>query len=108
MKIKDAELLTGLSAKTIRFYESEGLISVRRNSNAYRDYDEDNIKELKRIKILRQLEIPISKIREFKNGDLQLENILKEKLEELNKGELDIQSKKFTIEVLLKEVKEKS
>jgi DNA-binding transcriptional MerR regulator len=105
MKIKDAELLTGLSAKTIRFYESEGLISVRRNSNAYRDYDEDNIKELKRIKILRQLEIPISKIREFKNGDLQLENILKEKLEELNKGELDIQSKKFTIEVLLKEVK---
>ncbi len=105
MKIKDAELLTGLSAKTIRFYEGEGLISVRRNSNAYRDYDEDNIKELKRIKILRQLEIPISKIREFKNGDLQLENILKEKLEELNKGELDIQSKKFTIEVLLKEVK---
>lgn len=105
MKIKNAELLTGLSAKTIRFYESEGLISVRRNSNAYRDYDEDNIKELKRIKILRQLEIPISKIREFKNGDLQLENILKEKLEELNKGELDIQSKKFTIEVLLKEVK---
>ncbi|WP_346897586.1 MerR family transcriptional regulator [Clostridium sp. UBA7503] len=105
MKIKDAKLLTGLSAKTIRFYESEGLISVRRNSNAYRDYDEDNIKELKRIKILRQLEIPISKIREFKNGDLQLENILKEKLEELNKGELDIQSKKFTIEVLLKEVK---
>ncbi len=105
MKIKDAELLTGLSDKTIRFYESEGLISVRRNSNTYRDYDEDNIKELKRIKILRQLEIPISKIREFKNGDLQLENILKEKLEELNKGELDIQSKKFTIEVLLKEVK---
>ncbi|WP_346892820.1 MerR family transcriptional regulator [Clostridium sp. UBA871] len=105
MKIKDSELLTGLSAKTIRFYESEGLISVRRNSNTYRDYDEDNIKELKRIKILRQLEIPISKIREFKNGDLQLENILKEKLEELNKGELDIQSKKFTIEVLLKEVK---
>ncbi len=105
MKIKDAELLTGLSAKTIRFYESEGLISVRRNSTTYRDYDEDNIKELKRIKILRQLEIPISKIREFKNGDLQLENILKEKLEELNKGELDIQSKKFTIEVLLKEVK---
>ncbi len=105
MKIKDAELLTGLSAKTIRVYESEGLISVRRNSNAYRDYNEDNIKELKRIKILRQLEIPISKIREFKNGDLQLENILKEKLEELNKGELDIQSKKFTIEVLLKEVK---
>ncbi len=105
MKIKDAELITGLSAKTIRFYESECLISVRRNSNAYRDYDEDNIKELKRIKILRQLEIPISKIKEFKSGNISLKNILKEKLEELNKGELDIQSKKFTIEVLLKEVK---
>ncbi|APF28714.1 MerR family DNA-binding transcriptional regulator [Clostridium botulinum] len=31
MKIKDAELLTKLSAKTIRYYESEELISIKRN-----------------------------------------------------------------------------
>lgn len=105
MKIKDAELLTGLSVKTIRFYESEGLISVKRNSNAYREYDEENIKELKRIKILRQLEIPIVKIKEFKMGNISLEKVLKEKLDELNKDELELENKKFTIEVLLKEVK---
>lgn len=105
MKIKEAELLTGLSAKTIRFYESEDLISVKRNSNAYREYDEENIKELKRIKILRQLEIPIAKIKEFKIGNISLENVLKEKLDGLNKDELELENKKFIIEVLLKEVK---
>jgi len=105
MKIKDAELLTGLSAKTIRFYESAGLISVKRNSNAYREYDEENIKELKRIKILRQLEIPIVKIKEFKMANISLRKVLKEKLDELNKDELELENKKFTIEALLKEVK---
>ena len=35
MKIKDAELLTKLSAKTIRYYESEELISIKRNWNSY-------------------------------------------------------------------------
>lgn len=105
MKIKEAELLTGLSAKTIRFYESEGLISVKRNSNSYREYDEENIRELKRIKILRQLEIPIAKIKEFKIGNISLENILKEKLEELNKDESELENKKITVEALLKEVK---
>ncbi len=106
MKIKDAEMLTGLSARTIRFYESQGLISVKRNSNAYREYDEENIKELKKIKILRQLEIPIAKIKEFKMGNISLEKVLKEKLDELNKDELELENKKFTIEALLKEVKE--
>ncbi|MDS1004499.1 MerR family transcriptional regulator [Clostridium sporogenes] len=48
MKIKEAELLTGLSQKTIRYYETEGLISVKRNLNSYREYDEDNISKLKK------------------------------------------------------------
>jgi DNA-binding transcriptional MerR regulator len=70
MKIKDAELLTGLSAKTIRFYESEGLISVKRNSNSYRDYDEKNIEDLRRIKNLRKLDIPICKIKELNDKEI--------------------------------------
>ncbi|APQ97613.1 MerR family transcriptional regulator [Clostridium botulinum] len=65
MKIKDAERLTGLSQKTIRYYESEGLISVKRNSNSYREYDENNINKLRRIKVLRKLDVPISTIKKL-------------------------------------------
>ncbi|RXI54045.1 MerR family transcriptional regulator [Clostridium tetani] len=73
--IKEAKLLTGLSAKTIRFYESEGLICVKRNSNTYRKYDGKNIDELRRIKILRKLDVPISKIKELNNGKTSLHDI---------------------------------
>ncbi|MCR1139598.1 MerR family transcriptional regulator [Clostridium botulinum] len=65
MKIKDAERLTGLSQKTIRYYESEGLISVKRNSNSYREYDENNINKLRRIKVLRKLDVSISTIKKL-------------------------------------------
>ncbi|WP_407845700.1 MerR family transcriptional regulator [Clostridium tetani] len=73
--IKEAKLLTGLSANTIRFYESEGLICVKRNSNTYRKYDGKNIDELRRIKILRKLDVPISKIKELNNGKTSLHDI---------------------------------
>lgn len=37
MQIKDVEKLTGLTAKSIRFYEAKGLIKVERNEeNSYR------------------------------------------------------------------------
>ncbi|APU59818.1 MerR family transcriptional regulator [Clostridium botulinum] len=72
MKIKDAELLTGLSAKTIRYYESEGLISVKINSNSYQEYDEDNINKLQKIKILRKLDVSISTIKKLNLGEASL------------------------------------
>lgn len=108
MKIKDAELLTGLSAKTIRFYESEGLIYVKRDSNKYREYDEDNINELRRIKILRKIDVPISKIKELNQGKILLHDILEDELKELDESELDLERKKDTIEVILKELNKNS
>lgn len=50
MQIKDVEKLTGLTAKSIRYYESMGLLSVKRNEeNDYRYYTEDNVYQLKRL-----------------------------------------------------------
>lgn len=104
MKIKDAELLTGIPAKTIRYYESQGLISVKRNSNTYRDYTENNITELRRIKILRKLDVPISKIKEFTQGEISLHYILQNEIKNLNEKEINLVRKKSTIEVLLKDL----
>lgn len=102
MKIKDAELLTGLNQKTIRFYESEGLIKVNRLKNSYRDYTEDNIKELRRIKILRGWNVPICKIKDFNKGKVSLNNILQEKLEDLDREELNITKERCVIEQIIK------
>ena len=56
MKINEVEALVGITRKNIRFYEAEGLLSPRRNSqNGYRDYGETEVEVLRRIKLLRKL-----------------------------------------------------
>tara|TARA_R110002095_G_scaffold174943_2_gene152423 strand:- start:93 stop:524 length:432 start_codon:yes stop_codon:yes gene_type:complete len=46
MNIKDAASLSGLPAKTIRYYESIGLLSPLRAENGYRDYREPDLHKL--------------------------------------------------------------
>ena len=54
MKINEVEALVGITKKNIRFYEEQGLLSPRRNSeNGYRDYGEADVAALRQIKLLR-------------------------------------------------------
>ena len=69
MKINEVEALVGITKKNIRFYEAEGLLTPRRNSeNGYRDYGEDEVETLRRIKLLRKLGVPLEEIRQMQTG----------------------------------------
>lgn len=69
MKINEVEALVGITKKNIRFYESEGLLSPRRNSaNGYRDYGPEEVEVLRRIKLLRKLGVPLEEIRKMQRG----------------------------------------
>lgn len=69
MKINEVEALVGITKKNIRFYESEGLLAPRRNSeNGYRDYGEAEVEALRRIKLLRKLGLPLEEIRQMQTG----------------------------------------
>lgn len=46
MNIGEAAKLTGLSDKTLRYYESIGLVSAKRSSNGYRLYTDKQVDEL--------------------------------------------------------------
>lgn len=63
MRIQELEHQVGIERATIRFYEKEGLISPRRSENGYRDYSEDDLEELKRIRLLRELGVSLDTIR---------------------------------------------
>lgn len=66
MKIKDVEKRTGITSYNIRFYEKENLLIPKRNPvNGYREYTEEDILWLNRIKMLRMLDIPVSDIRKI-------------------------------------------
>lgn len=69
MKINEVEALVGITKKNIRFYEAEGLLTPRRNSeNGYRDYGETEVETLRQIKLLRKLGVPLEEIRRMQGG----------------------------------------
>lgn len=76
MTIKELEERTGLSRANIRFYEQEDLLSPRRLPNGYRDYSEAELTTLLRIKLLRELEVPLEEIRQLIRGDAPLAELM--------------------------------
>lgn len=79
MTIKEAEEKTGLARSNIRFYEKEGLLHPRRSAvSGYKDYTEEDVLTLNRIKILRMLDMPVRTIRECLEGEKSLEEALGE------------------------------
>lgn len=69
MKINEVEALVGITRKNIRFYEAEGLLAPRRNSeNGYRDYGEAEVRVLLQIKLLRKLGVSLEEIRRMQSG----------------------------------------
>lgn len=71
MKINEVEALVGISKKSIRFYEEEGLLTPKRNSeNGYRNYSDADVDTLLKIKALRKLGLPLEEIRSLQQGRL--------------------------------------
>lgn len=95
MQIKDVEKLTGLTAKSIRYYESMGLLSVKRNEeNDYRYYTEDNVYQLKKIKLLRYLGFSIQEICNLSDAKAEdMKEALETRAESLSKDSLEYDMK---------------
>ena len=73
LQIKDVEARVGVTRKNIRFYEKEGLLAPRRQAgNGYRDYTEEEVARLERIKLLRKLDVPLEEIAAMLDGRLTL------------------------------------
>ncbi len=71
MKINQVEELAGVTKKNIRFYEEQGLLKPERNpENGYREYTLKDVDSLKKVKLLRKLNVPIEEIRMIHEGAL--------------------------------------
>ena len=81
MNIRDIELRTGLERANIRYYEKEGLLSPNRLSNGYRDYSEDDVETLLRIKLLRELEVSVAEIARLQKNETALREVMASRLE---------------------------
>lgn len=63
MTVNEVETRTGLDRATVRYYESQGLVSPARERNGYRSYSEADVQKLQKVRLLRALEFSIEDIR---------------------------------------------
>lgn len=78
MKIKEVSTITGLTQKTIRFYESMGLIEPATetcNGRVFRNYSQADIESLNEIAVLRKARFSIEEIRQMQEGSDELQTI---------------------------------
>ena len=85
MRIKEVEEKLGIDRETIRFYIKEDLISPEQGSNRYREYTEEDVRQLKRILIMRDLDMSVEDIRSVLRGDKDLIRVLRQKKRDLEK-----------------------
>jgi MerR family transcriptional regulator, copper efflux regulator len=66
VKIQEFAQCTGLSAKTIRYYESIGILATpRRAPNGYREYSEKDVARARFVAGTRSLDLSLEEIREI-------------------------------------------
>ena len=92
MKINEVEALVGVTKKNIRFYEEQGLLSPQRNSdNGYRDYSEEDVQTLRRIKLMRKLGLPIEEIRQMQSGGRTVADAMRRHLVTLERDKRNLE-----------------
>lgn len=92
MFINEVEHLVGLSKKSIRYYEENGLLNPSRNKeNDYRIYQEEDIRKLQVIKFLRELDVPIKDLKSLNEGTLTLQECMTDRIQKIEQEENNYQ-----------------
>lgn len=98
MTIKEIEEASGMQRANIRFYEAEGFLHPEREKNGYRNYTEEDLKVLKKIKLLRSLHISLEEIKAMHQGEQNLVKILEKHMVQLSKQQEELAKSQYVCE----------
>ncbi|MWA13725.1 MerR family transcriptional regulator [Streptomyces sp. BA2] len=65
MRIGELADRAGTTTRTLRYYESRGLLPARRSGNGYRTYGEDDVRLLEQIRTLQDFGFDLEETRPF-------------------------------------------
>jgi DNA-binding transcriptional MerR regulator len=65
MRIGELARKAGTTTRTLRYYESRGLLPARRGENGYRRYDEEDLRLLHQIRLLQDFGFELEETRPF-------------------------------------------
>lgn len=94
MRIHEVAKEAGLSKRAVKYYEEEGLLTVKKDQNGYRNYSEDNIRTLKEISVYRKLGISIKEIKKLLASEDKglLLQVYKEKAARLGEDQKELEA----------------
>jgi len=101
----------GISSRMLRYYEQIGLIdSQRMGGYAYRVYDEQAIRRLRQIIILRKLRVPVKQIREIfcNNSAVSVIDVFERNISELDEQITALSTVRSMLSRLVHELHEKA
>lgn len=90
MTIKEMEARTGLPRANIRYYESQGFLTPVRGDNGYRDYSQQDLDTLLKVKLLRKLGFSLEEIRDIQAGRLELDSALERREQALEREQVEL------------------
>lgn len=95
MKIKEVSEKTGLTKKTIRYYEAEGLLNPEKqwqNGREYRNYSEQDIFQLEKIAALRRARFSVEEIRHIESVPEDIPTVFQSYRQRLQQEQRDLSS----------------
>lgn len=63
-----------ISSKALRIYENMGIVVPERKENNYRNYNEDDVLKLRQLILLKEMGIPLKKIKELLDREIDKDN----------------------------------
>ena len=105
MRVNEVVKLTGVSARTLQYYDEIGLLIPQKLDNGYRDYTDENLEKLQKILFYRCLKFKLNDIKEMLEGDIDNLKILEQQRDLILKEKEKFEVILYNIEKTIKNYK---
>lgn len=86
-KIREVSMMSGITRRTLQYYDDEGILPVERTKENYRLYDENALRKLWEILIYREIGLSIEQIKQlFEPGGKSQAEILEKQIQSMSES----------------------
>ena len=86
-KIREVSMMSGITRRTLQYYDDEGILPVERTKENYRLYDEKALRKLWEILIYREIGLSIEQIKQlFEPGGKAQAEILEKQIQSMSES----------------------
>lgn len=98
-KIEEVSKLSGVSKRTLQYYDDEGILPVKRSKNNYRLYDDETMERLWEVLWYKEMGFDLKEITLILEGVKQ-ETVIEEKVNKINNTIRVLEEQKKVIEYI--------